>query len=88
MLKKPTLSEPKQDTEKTRHMTVYNSKQLIDSLEKTSISHGLIIRSTQADFLRLLQTIEMDFPEIYVVYKADSVGKLWLKHGEIEAQQP
>jgi hypothetical protein len=30
----------------------------------------------------------MDFPEIYVVYKADSVGKLWLKHGEIEAQQP
>lgn len=69
-------------------MTVFNSKQLIESLEKTSISHGLVIKATQADFLRLLQTIKLDFIEIYVVYKADSVGKLYIKHGEPEAQTP
>jgi hypothetical protein len=65
-------------------MTLYNSKQLVESLEKTSISHGLIYKATQADALRLQQMIEIEFPQIYIVYKADSVGKLWLKHGEPE----
>lgn len=62
----------------------FNTKQLVESLEKTSIAHGLVIKATQADFLRLLKTIDQDFPAIYVVYKADSVGKLYIKHGQPE----
>jgi hypothetical protein len=62
----------------------FSTKQLVESLEKTSIAHGLVIKSTQADFLRLLKTIEFDFPGIYVVYKADSIGKLYIKHGQPE----
>lgn len=73
-------------------MTVYTSKktpeqELIDSLQKVSVTHGLVLRGPQVDFLRLLKTLEQDFPELYVVYQTSSTGRLWIKRGEEEVSQ-
>ena len=74
-------------------MTVYPSKktpekELIDSLQKVSVTHGLVLRGPQVDFLRLLKTLEQDFPELYIVYQTSSTGRLWIKRGEEEVTQP
>jgi hypothetical protein len=65
----------------------YPEKELIDSLQKVSVTHGLVLRGPQVDFLRLLRTLEQDLPDLYVVYQTSSVGRLWIKRGETEAQQ-
>jgi hypothetical protein len=62
-------------------------KELIDSLQKVSVTHGLVLRGPQVDFLRLLRTLEQELPDLYVVYQTSSVGRLWIKRGEPEAQQ-
>lgn len=74
-------------------MTVYPSKkspekELIDSLQKVSVTHGLVLRGSQVDFLRLLKTLEQDFPELYIVYQTSSTGRLWIKRGEEEVTKP
>lgn len=73
-------------------MAVISSKktpenELIDSLQKVSVTHGLVLRGPQVDFLRLLRTLEQEIPDLYVVYQTSSVGRLWIKRGETEAQQ-
>jgi predicted metal-dependent RNase len=73
-------------------MTVYPSKktpekELIDSLQKVSVTHGLVLRGPQVDFLRLLKTLEQELPELYVVYQTSSTGRLWIKRGEREVSQ-
>ena len=73
-------------------MTVYPSKkspekELIDSLQKVSVTHGLVLRGPQVDFLRLLKTLEQELPELYVVYQTSSTGRLWIKRGEEEVSQ-
>jgi hypothetical protein len=66
----------------------YPEKELIDSLQKVSVTHGLVLRGPQVDFLRLLRTLEQDLPDLYVVYQTSSVGRLWIKRGEeTEARQ-
>lgn len=60
----------------------YLEKELIDSLQKVSVTHGLVLRGPQVDFLRLLRTLEQDLPDLYVVYQTSSVGQLWIKRGE------
>ena len=68
-------------------MTVYSVKksiesELFESLQKVSVTHGLMLRGPQVDFLLLLKTVEQDFPELYVVYQTSSTGRLWIKRGE------
>jgi hypothetical protein len=63
-------------------------KELIDSLQKVSVTHGLVLRGPQVDFLRLLKTLEQDFPELYIVYQTSSTGHLWIKRGEEEVKKP
>ena len=66
----------------------YAEKELIDSLQKVSVTHGLVLRGPQVDFLRLLRTLEQDLPDLYVVYQTSSVGQLWIKRGaETEVRQ-
>jgi predicted metal-dependent RNase len=70
-------------------MAVYSSKkspekELIDSLQKVSVTHGLVVRGPQIDFLHLLETLEQDFPELFVVYQTSSTRRLWIKRGEDE----
>ena len=55
--------------------------QLLDSLVRVHLTHGIVFRGTQMDYARLLRTLELEFPDLYIVYKASSVDKLWLKHG-------
>jgi hypothetical protein len=59
-------------------------KELIDSLQKVSVTHGLVLRGPQVDFLRLLRTLEQDLPDLYVVYQTSSTGRLWIKRGAEE----
>ena len=74
-------------------MTVYSSKkspekELIDSLQKVSVTHGLVLRGPQVDFLRLLRTLEQEIPDLYIVYQTSSTGRLWIKRGEEEVREP
>ena len=69
-------------------MTVYNKQkplpdqELLDSLTTVSLTHGLILRGTQADFARLQRTLNLEFPDLFLVYKVSSVEKCWIKKGE------
>lgn len=63
-------------------------KELIDSLQNVSVTHGLVFRGPQVDFLRLLKTLEQELPNLYIVYQTSSTGRLWIKRGEeTEARQ-
>lgn len=62
-----------------------NSNQLNTPL-KTSVTNALVYLGPEESVRRLLKTLEIDFPEIRIVYKTSSVGKLWIQKGEPEAQ--
>lgn len=47
-------------------------------LNKTPESIAIIAKATEADFQNLLRTIECDHPEIKIIYKCISPGKLWI----------
>jgi|GEM_PF-2096132 len=64
-----------------------SEQELIDSLQKVSVTHGLVLRGPQVDFLRLLNTLEQDYPELYIVYQTSSTGRLWIKRRQEEAPQ-
>ncbi len=55
-------------------------QQLFESVKKTSLTRALVFKSNQIDFERLLRTLQQDFPDVYVVYKATSGGKLRIVH--------
>lgn len=63
-------------------------KELIDSLQNVSVTHGLVLRGPQVDFLRLLRTLEQELPDLYIVYQTSSTGRLWIKRGEEEVRTP
>lgn len=62
-----------------------DEQQLIDTAKKVSLTRALVFKSDQLAFERLLRTVKFDFPEIFIVYKATSSGKLCIQH-ESEAQ--
>jgi len=63
-------------------------KELIDSLQNVSVTHGLVLRGPQVDFLRLLKTLEQELPDLYIVYQTSSTGRLWIKRGEEKVSEP
>jgi hypothetical protein len=50
-------------------------------LKAMTYSCGLVIRTTEDDFLRLLETLQNDFPRIHLIYQKFSVAPLWIKKG-------
>jgi len=62
----------------------YSENELIESLKKVSVTHGVVLRGPQSDFLRLLKTLEQELPDLYIVYQTSSTGHLWIKRGEEE----
>ncbi len=59
-----------------------NQEKTVFSLNKTTQTGALIIHTNEEDFQRLLEILEADFPDVTVVYKTLSVGKLWVMRGE------
>jgi hypothetical protein len=47
-------------------------------LNKTPESIAIVAKATEADFQKLLRTLESDHPEIKIIYKRISPGKLWI----------
>jgi len=50
-------------------------------LKKVRLSCATVLSMTEADFLRLLYTIETDFPDAKMIFKTVSAGKLWIQRG-------
>ena len=59
-----------------------NEEKAVFSLGNTTQSGALIIHTDEEDFKRLLEILETDFPNVKVIYKTLSVGKLWVMRGE------
>jgi hypothetical protein len=55
-----------------------NEKGLEIPLKKTPETISIVGKATEAEFQRLLRTLEFDFPEIHIIYKRISPGKLWI----------
>jgi hypothetical protein len=53
-----------------------------EPLKRIPQTCAIVAHMTEKTFVRLLKTIETDFPEVKVRYKAMSPGKLWIMHGE------
>jgi len=51
-------------------------QQIVDSAKKVSLTRAVVFKANQIVFERFLRTLELDFPEIYVIYKATSAGRL------------
>ena len=47
-------------------------------LKKTPESISIVARATEEQFQKLLWTIEKEYPEIKIIYKRISPGKLWI----------
>jgi hypothetical protein len=47
-------------------------------LKKTPESISIVAKASEEQFQKLLLTIETDFPEIKIIYKRLSPGKLWI----------
>jgi hypothetical protein len=47
-------------------------------LNRTSESIAIVAKATEANFQNLLRTIESDHPQIKIIYKRISPGKLWI----------
>jgi hypothetical protein len=53
-----------------------------ENIAHAIISGGVVVHCKLADFEALLEQIAVEHPEIRVVYRRISVGKLWIKEGE------
>jgi hypothetical protein len=49
---------------------------------KTRITGALVLRLSMKEFEHLLVVLEEDFPEVQIIYKKTSAGKLWILEGE------
>ena len=56
-------------------------------LNKTPESIAIVAKATEADFQKLLRTIEFEHPEIKIIYKKISPGKLWISTTDPGAQR-
>lgn len=48
---------------------------------------AVVLSINENDFRRLLRTIEFDFPQVRIIYKTLTIGKLWVKKGEPEFKE-
>lgn len=51
-------------------------------LKKTRETLAIVGKGTEKEFQRLLRMIELDFPEIHVLYKRMSPAKLFIMVGD------
>ena len=69
-----------------------NEKGLEIPLRKIPETISIVGKATEAEFQRLLRTLEFDFPEINIIYKRISPGKLWITSTDpgrqLEVPQP
>jgi hypothetical protein len=82
------LTEPAGSGNKTK-MTPKHSQNLestntdlISSLQNDDVTLGLILRGKLVDTKRLTRTLQLEFPDLFLVYQTVSVGKLFIKKGE------
>ncbi|NLF88842.1 hypothetical protein GX563_08475 [Candidatus Bathyarchaeota archaeon] len=61
--------------------------ELLDQLTKIKFTHAFVVRGTYAAFSKLEKTLETEFPDLFVVYKANSAGKLFISHSEAKTEE-